>query len=201
MQYYGLWVKAGKIQGFAYQHDCKSFYDVLKIYTDHHLLARFHYLILFGQSYLLTRTKFWIDGLSIYTMCSTDRQGSTIFLLSTGAHQSSSSSFEQSCSISCSEMYVNCIRPHALFASLQLDWATTTVDCFAPPPVYHIEMKASRKVPCPRTQQASLPACCPHYPFCAERQVGKLWIPSFEVFRYDSTWEMNPGLPTAKRTL
>ena len=33
---------------------------------------------------------------------------------------------------------------------------------------------ASRKVPCPRTQQANLPACSPHYPYFAERQAGKL---------------------------
>ena len=26
----------------------------------------------------------------------------------------------------------------------------------------------------------------------AERQAGKLWIPFFKVFWYDSTWEMNP---------
>ena len=43
-------------------------------------------------------------------------------------------------------------------------------------------------VPCPRTQQASLPACSPHYPlFYAERQAGKLWIPFFKVFWFDLT--------------
>ena len=33
------------------------------------------------------------------------------------------------------------------------------------PPVCHIKVETSRWVPCPRTQQASLPACFPHYPF------------------------------------
>ena len=32
------------------------------------------------------------------------------------------------------------------------------------PPVCHIKVEASRYLPCPRTQQASLPACSPHYP-------------------------------------
>ena len=55
-----------------------------------------------------------------------------------------------------------------------------------------------KPVPCPGTQQASLLACSPQPPLNAERQAGKLWIPFFKVFCYDSTWEMNPGLPTAK---
>ena len=45
---------------------------------------------------------------------------------------------------------------------------------------------------CPRTQQANLPACSPQRPLHAERQAGKLWIPFFKVFWYDSTREMNP---------
>ena len=51
---------------------------------------------------------------------------------------------------------------------------------------------ASRKVPCPRTQQASLPACSPQPPLNAERQAGKLSMPFFKVFWYDSTRGMNP---------
>ena len=47
-------------------------------------------------------------------------------------------------------------------------------------------------MPCPRTQQANLPACSPQPPLNAERQAGKLWIPFFKVFWYDSTREMNP---------
>ena len=46
-------------------------------------------------------------------------------------------------------------------------------------------------MPCPRTQQANLPACSPQPPTNAERQAGKLRIP-FKVFRYDSTRGMNP---------
>ena len=34
-------------------------------------------------------------------------------------------------------------------------------------------------MPCPRTQQANLPACSPHPPLNAERQAGKQWIPYF----------------------
>ena len=42
------------------------------------------------------------------------------------------------------------------------------------PPVFHIKAGASRKVPCPRAQQANLPACSPQHPLNAERQAGKL---------------------------
>ena len=45
---------------------------------------------------------------------------------------------------------------------------------------------------CPRTQQARLQACSPHYPYCAKSQAGKLCIPLFKVFWFDSTWEMKP---------
>ena len=51
---------------------------------------------------------------------------------------------------------------------------------------------ASRKVPCPRTQQANLPACSPQPPLNAERQAGKLRMSFFKVFWYDSTRGMNP---------
>ena len=47
-------------------------------------------------------------------------------------------------------------------------------------------------MPCPRTQQANLPACSLQPPINAERQAGKLWIPFFKVFWYDSTRGMNP---------
>ena len=47
-------------------------------------------------------------------------------------------------------------------------------------------------MPCPRTQQANLPACSPQPPLNAERQAGKLQIPFFKVFWYDSTRGMNP---------
>ena len=45
---------------------------------------------------------------------------------------------------------------------------------FYGPPVFHIKAGASRLVPCPRTQQANLPACSPQPPINAERQAGKL---------------------------
>ena len=41
---------------------------------------------------------------------------------------------------------------------------------------------ASRKVPCPRTQQANLPACSPQPPLNAERQAGKLRMPFLKSF-------------------
>ena len=47
-------------------------------------------------------------------------------------------------------------------------------------------------MPCPRIQQANLPACSPQPPINAERQAGKLRIPFFKVFWYDSTRGMNP---------
>ena len=46
-------------------------------------------------------------------------------------------------------------------------------------------------MPCPRTQQANLPACSPQPPLNAERQAGKLRMPFFKVFWYDSTRGMN----------
>ena len=42
------------------------------------------------------------------------------------------------------------------------------------PTVFHIKVGASHKVPCPRTQQANLPACFPQPPINAERQAAKL---------------------------
>ena len=47
-------------------------------------------------------------------------------------------------------------------------------------------------MPCPKTQQANVPACSSQPPLNAERQAGKLWILFFEVFWYDSTRRMNP---------
>ena len=47
-------------------------------------------------------------------------------------------------------------------------------------------------MPCPRTQQANLPACSPQPSRNAKCQAGKLRIPFFKVFWYDSTRGMNP---------
>ena len=47
-------------------------------------------------------------------------------------------------------------------------------------------------MPCPRTQQANLPACSPQPPLNAKRQAGKLRMPFFKVIWYDSTRGMNP---------
>ena len=47
-------------------------------------------------------------------------------------------------------------------------------------------------MPCPRTQQANLPACSPQPSLNAERQAGMLRMPFFKVFWYDSTRGMNP---------
>ena len=47
-------------------------------------------------------------------------------------------------------------------------------------------------MPCPRTQQANLPACSPQPSRNAKRQAGKLRMPFFKVFWYDSTRGMNP---------
>ena len=57
---------------------------------------------------------------------------------------------------------------------------------------------ASRQVPCPRIQQANLPACSPQPPRNAEHQAGKLWIPFFKVFSYDSTRGLNPRSTNCK---
>ena len=50
---------------------------------------------------------------------------------------------------------------------------------------------ASQQVSCPRTQ-ANLLACSPHPPLNAKRPAGKLWIPLFKAFWYDSTRGLNP---------
>ena len=47
-------------------------------------------------------------------------------------------------------------------------------------------------MPCPRTQQANLPACSPQPPQNAECQAGKLQMSFSKVFWYDSTRGMNP---------
>ena len=47
-------------------------------------------------------------------------------------------------------------------------------------------------MPCPRTHQANFHACSPQPPRNAERQAGKLLIPFFLVFWYDSTRGLNP---------
>ena len=47
-------------------------------------------------------------------------------------------------------------------------------------------------MPCPRTQQANLPACSPQPSRNAKRQAGKLRMPFFKVFWYDATRGMNP---------
>ena len=60
------------------------------------------------------------------------------------------------------------------------------------PLLFHVKAEASPKVPCPRTQQANFPACSPQPPLNAECQAGKLWIPFFKVFWYDSTRGLNP---------
>ena len=83
------------------------------------------------------------------------------------------------------------VSDHARFASLQLDWGHH-VGYIAWPPQYlcHKKMEASRQVSCPRTQQASLPACSPHSPYLLSAMQGRCTI--FKVFWYDSTREMNP---------
>ena len=75
------------------------------------------------------------------------------------------------------------------------------VDCLVPLPVCYIEMEASCLMPCPRTHQASLPACSTHCPFC-KHLAGKLWIPFFKVFWYDLTLgKWTSGLLTTKHML
>jgi len=46
-------------------------------------------------------------------------------------------------------------------------------------------------VPRPKTQQANSPAYLHINLLNAERQAGKLWIPTFRVFWYDSARESN----------
>ena len=59
------------------------------------------------------------------------------------------------------------------------------------PPVFHTNTEESRLVACPRTQQANFPACSSQPPLNADRQAGKLCIPFFKGFWYDSTRGLN----------
>ena len=71
----------------------------------------------------------------------------------------------------------------------RLEVATSEV---SGPPVFHLKTGVSRQVPCPRTQQAKLPAYFSQFSLNAEHQAGKLWKPLFKVFWHDSTRELNP---------
>ena len=66
------------------------------------------------------------------------------------------------------------------------DVRTHTISEVSVPPIVLIKMRAFRKVPCPRIQQANLPAYSPQPPVNAEPQAEKLWMPFFKVF-VDST--------------
>ena len=48
-------------------------------------------------------------------------------------------------------------------------------------------MEESRWVPFPTAQQTNLPVCSPHRSFNAERQAGKLWIPTTKSLVWLST--------------
>ena len=80
------------------------------------------------------------------------------------------------------KMYINCVSAHARFVSLQLDWPTKTTRLLGPTTCL---LHENGGIPL-----SALPACSSHYPYCAERQAGKL--PFFTVFWRDSTWEINP---------
>ena len=56
------------------------------------------------------------------------------------------------------------------------------VDCLAPPPVCHMKMEGFRQVPCLRTQQASLPACSPHYTYMLSAKQGSCEYHFLKVF-------------------
>ena len=59
-------------------------------------------------------------------------------------------------------------------------------------PVFYIKVGRPVKVPCPKTQQASLVACSPQPLINAERPAEKLWMPFIKVFWNDLTKGMNP---------
>ena len=61
------------------------------------------------------------------------------------------------------------------------------------PSVYHSKMWESRQVPFPTVQHVNLPACSPHCPFNAERQVGKLGIPILKLLVWPDS-ESNSSL-------
>ena len=65
----------------------------------------------------------------------------------------------------------NCIAIFGRYVRTRLGVSISEV---SGPPVCHIKVGASRKVPCPRTQQANLSACSQQHPLCAEGQALKL---------------------------
>ena len=65
------------------------------------------------------------------------------------------------------------VSAHVLYASLQLNWATTMGGMLgATTCLLHTEGDIPLGI-LPKNTTTSLPACSPHYPFCAERQAGK----------------------------
>jgi len=60
----------------------------------------------------------------------------------------------------------------------------------------HTKVKASHQGPCPRTQQANLLVCFPHYPFNAIFKQENREYQTFRTFG-PARRELNPGLPTA----
>ena len=55
-----------------------------------------------------------------------------------------------------------------LFASLSLNWATTTGRLVNSASCLRVKMETTSYVPCPRTQGVNLQPCFIHYPFLAE---------------------------------
>ena len=68
----------------------------------------------------------------------------------------------------------HCACAHALFASLQLDWATTA--CILHGPTNCLPHEDGGVL------LSVLPTCSPYYPFRAKHQAGELWLPFFDVF-------------------
>ena len=69
---------------------------------------------------------------------------------------------------------MHCMCSHALFVSLQLDFATMMGRLLGPTTCLPHKEGGIPLGVLPKAQQASLPACFPHYPYCAKRQAGKL---------------------------
>ena len=96
-------------------------------------------------------------------------------------------------------MYIHFVNAHSLFASLQLGWAATTGRLLGPTTCLPREdggIPLSALIKDTASKLASLFSTLSL--FYAERQAGKLRIPFFKVFWYDSNREINPRLTECK---
>ena len=84
------------------------------------------------------------------------------------------------------------MRAHALFASLQVDWATTLDRLLGPATCLSHEDGGIPLSVFRKNTTSKLAACPSHYSFCDELEAGKLRIPFLKSFGMACLGEMSP---------